>query len=53
MPTTAEAGLAGYAFGNWFGLVAPPGTPSALARRLAEVVNTLLRDPEVDGHLVE
>lgn len=53
VPTTAEAGLAGYVFGTWFGLVAPPGTPSALAGRLAEVVNTALRDPEVGGRLVE
>ena len=42
LPTTAEAGLPGYEFASYFGLLAPAGTPSEIVRRLnAEVVKTL------------
>ena len=53
VPTTAEAGLPGYLFGTWFGLVAPPGTQATLAQRLSAAVDAALRDPEVGGRLVE
>ena len=53
VPTTTEAGLPGYLFGTWFGLVAPPGTPASLAERLSAAVDAALRDPEVGGRLVE
>ncbi len=53
VPTTAEAGLPGLRFGTWFGLVAPPGTPAAVAERLAAAVDAALRDPEIGGRLAE
>ncbi len=53
VPTTAEAGLPGYLFGTWFGLVAPPGTPATTAERISAAVDAALRDPEVGGRLVE
>jgi len=38
VPTTAEAGVAGYEFSGWTGLAAPAGTPRAVIERLhAEV----------------
>jgi tripartite-type tricarboxylate transporter receptor subunit TctC len=53
VPTTAEAGLPALRFGTWFGLVAPPGTPAAVAERLAAAVDAALRDPEIGGRLAE
>lgn len=53
VPTTAEAGLPALRFGTWFGLVAPPGTPAEVTRRLAEAVDAALRDPEIGGRLAE
>jgi tripartite-type tricarboxylate transporter receptor subunit TctC len=53
VPTTAEAGLPGLRFGTWFGLVAPPGTPAAVAERLSGAVDEALRDPEIGGRLAE
>jgi tripartite-type tricarboxylate transporter receptor subunit TctC len=42
LPTTAEAGLPGYEFIAYFGLLAPAGTPADIVRRLnAEVVKAL------------
>jgi tripartite-type tricarboxylate transporter receptor subunit TctC len=42
LPTTAEAGLPGYEFIAYFGLLAPAGTPVDIVRRLnAEVVKAL------------
>ena len=53
VPTTAEAGLPALRFGTWFGLVAPPGTPAAVADRLSAAVDAALRDPEIGGRLAE
>ncbi len=42
VPTTAEAGLPGYEFASYFGLLAPAGTPIDIVRRLnGEVVKAL------------
>jgi tripartite-type tricarboxylate transporter receptor subunit TctC len=42
LPTTAEAGLPGYEFAAYFGLVAPAGISAEIVRRLnAEVVKAL------------
>lgn len=42
IPTTAEAGLPGYEFASYFGLLVPAGTPGDIVRRLnAEVVKAL------------
>ena len=38
VPTIAEAGVAGFEFGNWHGLFAPAGTPARIVRRLHEAV---------------
>jgi tripartite-type tricarboxylate transporter receptor subunit TctC len=42
VPTMAEAGVAAYALTNWFGLLAPAGTPiEVLAKLHADVVRVL------------
>ena len=34
LPTVMEAGVAGYSSGNWYGFLAPAGTPRAIVDRL-------------------
>jgi tripartite-type tricarboxylate transporter receptor subunit TctC len=46
VPTFTEAGLAGFKSITWFGLVAPPGTPSAIATKVNQDVVELLRKKE-------
>ncbi len=42
LPTIAEAGVAGYDYGFWYGLFAPAGTPDDVVRRLFEASNKVL-----------
>jgi tripartite-type tricarboxylate transporter receptor subunit TctC len=46
VPTTAEAGLPGYEFASYFGLLAPAGTPIDIVRRLNGEVVKALGTPE-------
>ncbi|TFZ02641.1 tripartite tricarboxylate transporter substrate binding protein [Ramlibacter henchirensis] len=52
VPTLAEAGVAGYEFSSWFGLVMPPGTPATIVERVNRDVVAVLRDPGVRQQLV-
>lgn len=47
IPTIAEAGLPGYEAVQWYGLVAPAGTPPAIVRQLHAAVVKVLNDPAV------
>ena len=47
VPTIAEAGLPGYEAPNWYGLVAPAGTPKAIIARLNRETVKVLEMPEV------
>ena len=53
VPTLAEAGVPGFRSTTWFGLVAPPKTPTALAERISRDVAEALQRPEVGGRLRE
>jgi len=46
VPTMAEAGIAGFEFGNWHGLFAPAGTSPALVQTLYREVARILAEPE-------
>ena len=46
VPTTAEAGLAGFELEAWVGLFAPAGTPPAVVQTLTEKVKLALATPE-------
>jgi tripartite-type tricarboxylate transporter receptor subunit TctC len=46
IPTIAEAGVAGYEVSGWYGVLAPPNVPKALAARLNNEINRILNDPE-------
>ncbi|MBX3662092.1 MAG: tripartite tricarboxylate transporter substrate binding protein [Burkholderiales bacterium] len=47
VPTMAEAGVKGYLSLNWYGSVAPAGTPSAIITRLNRDISTTLKSPDV------
>ena len=51
LPTVAEAGVPGYAFDSWFGLLAPAGTPPAEIDRINAAVGKALADPVVQKRL--
>ena len=47
VPTFAEAGLPGAEATNWWGIVAPAGTPAAVLARLNTEIGALLDSPEM------
>lgn len=47
VPTIAESGFPGFRSITWFGLVAPPGTPAALADKINRDVVAALKDKSV------
>ncbi len=51
IPTTDEAGLAGFYFSVWSGLWVPKGTPSAVIAKLSAAVRESLADPGVQRRL--
>jgi len=50
VPTISEAGVPGYEANQWWGLLAPTGTPSAIIARLHEVLEEVKNVPEVQAH---
>jgi tripartite-type tricarboxylate transporter receptor subunit TctC len=51
VPTVAEAGVPGYEFTNWFGLVVPAQTPKPVIQKLHADVSKVLQSPELRGEL--
>jgi tripartite-type tricarboxylate transporter receptor subunit TctC len=51
VPTVAQAGLKGYEATNWYGLVAPAGTPQIVIDRLHKETATILAMPDVQKAL--
>ena len=49
VPSMNESGLAGFDVNNYFGLVAPRGTPQAVADRINEVLPRVLALPDVQA----
>jgi tripartite-type tricarboxylate transporter receptor subunit TctC len=47
VPSIAEAGVPGYETVNWFGLVAPAGTPPAIVERLHKEISAVQDLPAV------
>ena len=47
VPTIAEAGLPGFAFEPWFGILGPAGLPRAIVARLNTEITAALSEPEV------
>jgi tripartite-type tricarboxylate transporter receptor subunit TctC len=51
VPTLAEAGVAGFEKYNWFGLLAPAGTPEAVIALLNREMLAIMRDPALQKWL--
>jgi tripartite-type tricarboxylate transporter receptor subunit TctC len=51
VPTVAESGLAGYDSTQWYGVLAPAGTPRYIVVRLYDEIVRALRDAEVGKRL--
>jgi tripartite-type tricarboxylate transporter receptor subunit TctC len=47
VPTIAEAGVPGYAATNWWGILAPTGTPAAIIARLHKEISAVQDTPDV------
>jgi tripartite-type tricarboxylate transporter receptor subunit TctC len=47
VPTIAESGYPEFALVNWYAILAPAGTPSAVVRRLNREIGIALRDPAI------
>ncbi len=47
IPTVAEAGVRNYEMSQWYGLLAPAGTPAAVIERLNLEINKALKQPDV------
>ena len=47
VPTIAEAGVPGFAYGTWFGLLAPAKTPRPIVKQLNTEITRILNLPDV------
>jgi tripartite-type tricarboxylate transporter receptor subunit TctC len=47
VPTIQEAGVPGYVADNWWGIVAPAGTPQPIVERLYKDIQETLKSPEL------
>ena len=47
VPTVAESGVKGYEAEQWYGVVAPAGTPPAVVNKLAAELNAIVARPDV------
>ncbi|MDT6963105.1 MULTISPECIES: tripartite tricarboxylate transporter substrate binding protein [unclassified Cupriavidus] len=51
VPTVAEAGVPGYEVTNWYGLVAPAGTPADVVATLNKALVKVMADPDIRQRL--
>jgi tripartite-type tricarboxylate transporter receptor subunit TctC len=49
VPTVAEAGVPAYEATNWWGVVAPAGTPAVIVEKLYGDIQTVLNAPDVQA----
>jgi tripartite-type tricarboxylate transporter receptor subunit TctC len=47
VPTIAESGVPGYEANNWWGMLAPTGTPPAIVEKLNKAISAALDAPEL------
>ena len=50
VPTLSEAGIPGYRWDTWFGLLAPARTPRGIVQKLNQEVSHILLLPDVRKH---
>jgi tripartite-type tricarboxylate transporter receptor subunit TctC len=47
LPTVAESGVSGFEATNWFGILAPRGTPRNIVERLSALISTQMKSAEL------
>ena len=47
LPTVSESGLKGFETSQWYGIMAPAGTPNAIVQKLSLEINRILKQPDV------
>ena len=52
LPTVAEAGVPGYAFQAWFGVVGPAGLPGPVVERLNHDLRQVLAMPDIRDRMI-
>ena len=52
VPTIAEAGVTGYVFGAWYGIVAPAGVPAPITQKLHAEATRAMQTQEVKDRLL-
>ena len=53
VPTTAEVGMPDLLIENWYGMIAPGGTPEPIVTTLNRVANEAMSDPQVKQKLAD
>jgi tripartite-type tricarboxylate transporter receptor subunit TctC len=53
VPTTAEVGMPDLLIENWYGMIAPAGTPEKIVATLNRVANEAMSDPAVKAKLAD
>jgi tripartite-type tricarboxylate transporter receptor subunit TctC len=53
VPTTAEVGMPDLLIENWYGMIAPAGTPANIVNLLNRVTNEAMNDPQVAQKLAD
>jgi tripartite-type tricarboxylate transporter receptor subunit TctC len=53
VPTTAEVGMPDLLIENWYGMIAPAGTPEKIVTLLNRVTNEAMGDPQVKQKLTD
>ncbi|OVZ58327.1 hypothetical protein CDO44_14945 [Pigmentiphaga sp. NML080357] len=51
VPTVEEAGLSGYDGDNWWGVLAPAGTPQPIVDKLSKAIGDILAEPDMRRRL--
>ncbi len=53
VPTMREAGVPDFDATNWVGVIAPVGVPDAIAERMSEAIQEIVRTPTVNQRITE
>jgi tripartite-type tricarboxylate transporter receptor subunit TctC len=51
LPTVSQAGVKGFSVTQWYGLLAPAGTPRDIVEFLSKEINSTLRQPDVTARI--
>ena len=53
VPTFAELGIKDMEISNWFGIIAPKGTPPAIITKLNQAFNQALKEPDLEQRITQ